>query len=80
MAQYSKEKLFDSSKNHLLGLYALQQTQGKEEVQQFIDQLLSTDHGETETTKALIAFYYNNPELRWNKTFMMKLSAFLKSI
>ncbi len=80
VAQYSKEKLFDSSKNHLLGLYALQQTQGKEEVQQFIDQLLSTDHGETETTKALIAFYYNNPELRWNKTFMMKLSAFLKSI
>lgn len=78
IAQFSKAQLFRSSKNHLLGIYALQQTQGEKEVQQFIEQLLAADHGSSDTTKRLIQFYYNNTELKWNKAFIIKLASFLK--
>ncbi len=78
IAQFSKVQLFLSSKNHLLGIYALQQTQGEKEVQQFIEQLLEADHGSSDTTKELIQFYYNNTELKWNKAFIIKLASFLK--
>ena len=78
IAQFSKEQLFHSSKNHLLGIYALQQTQGDNEVQQFIEQLLKTDHGSSDTTKGLIQFYYNNTVLTWDKAFIKKLASFFK--
>ena len=78
IAQFSKAQLFRPSKNHLLGIYALEQTQGEKEVQQFIEQLLAADHGSSDTTKRLIQFYYNNTELKWNKAFIMKLASFLK--
>jgi hypothetical protein len=61
-----------------LGIYALEQTQGEKEAQQFIEQLLAADHGPSDTTKALIQFYYNNTELRWDKAFITKLTSFLK--
>jgi hypothetical protein len=78
IAQFSKVQLFLSSKNHLLGIYALQQTHGEKEVQQFIEQLLEADQGSSDTTKELIQFYYNNTELKWNKAFIIKLASFLK--
>ena len=78
IAQFSKAQLFRSSKNHLLGIYALQQTQGDNEVQQFIEQLLKTDHGSSDTTKELIQFYYNNTGLTWDKAFIKKLASFFK--
>ena len=78
IAQFSEAQLFHSSKNHLLGIYALQQIQGKKEVQQFIEKLLAADHGSSDTTKGLIQFYFNNIELIWDKAFMMKLASFLK--
>tara|TARA_B100001175_G_scaffold317889_1_gene337274 strand:+ start:2880 stop:5972 length:3093 start_codon:yes stop_codon:yes gene_type:complete len=80
VAEFSKKNFFQSSKNNLLGIYALKQTQGEKEVQQFIAQLLATKHGTTPITKALIEFYYKNPTIEWNKSFVMKLAAFLKSI
>lgn len=80
VADFSKKQLFRSSKNNLLGIYALQQTQGKEQVQQFITQLLASNHGSTDSTQALIQFYYKNSELKWNKTFIMKLEEFLTSL
>jgi len=80
VAEYSKVQLFSPSKNHLLGIYALQQIRGEEEVQQFIGQLLATDHGVTPTTQALIQFYYKNPKVEWSKAFVMKLATFLESI
>ncbi|MAV80357.1 MAG: hypothetical protein CMC22_09765 [Flavobacteriaceae bacterium] len=78
IAKFSKGQLFHSSKNHLLGIYALQKIKGEKEVQQFIEQLLAADHGSSDTTKALIQFYYNNIELSWDKAFIMKLASFLK--
>lgn len=78
IANFSQAQLFRPSKNHLLGIYALEQTQGEKEVQQFIEQLLAADHGPSDTTKALIQFYYNNTELRWDKAFITKLASFLK--
>lgn len=78
IAQFSKAQLFRPSKNHLLGIYALRQTQGEKEVNQFIQQLLEADHSPSETTKSMIQFYYNNTELRWDKAFITKLASFLK--
>ena len=78
IAQFSKAQLFHSSKNHLFGIYALQQTQGEKEALQFIEQLLAADHGSSDTTKEVIQFYFNNTELTWDKAFMMKLASFLK--
>ena len=78
IANFSRAQLFRPSKNHLLGIYALEQTQGEKEAQQFIEQLLAADHGPSDTTKALIQFYYNNTELRWDKAFITKLASFIK--
>jgi hypothetical protein len=78
IAQFSKAQLFHPSKNHLLGIYALQQTQGEKEVNQFIQQLLEADHSPSDITESMIQFYYNNSELRWDKAFITKLASFLK--
>ncbi len=80
IANFSEAQLFRSSKNHLLGIYALQNTHGKKEAQQFIAHLLATDHASENTTQALIQFYYKNPKVEWNKKFVIKLAAFLNSI
>lgn len=80
VATFSKKQMFRSSKNHLLGIYAIQNTQGKKEAKQFIAQLLATDHASENTTQALIQFYYKNPKVEWNRDFVIKLAAFLNSI
>jgi hypothetical protein len=80
IANFSEAQLFRSSKNHLLGIYALQNIHGKKEAQQFIAHLLATDHATENTTQALIQFYYKNPKVEWNKKFVIKLAAFLNSI
>lgn len=79
VAKFSKQQLFKSSKNHLLGIYALTQTQGEKEAQQFIAQLLASQHGSSPQTKALVEFYYTHPKLEWNKNFIGRLSEFLNS-
>jgi hypothetical protein len=60
-----------------LGIYALQQTQGKEEAQEFIAQLLGSKHGMSKTTKELVQYYYENSSLEWNTSFIEKLALFL---
>ncbi|MEK9604161.1 MAG: DUF5107 domain-containing protein [Flavobacteriaceae bacterium] len=77
VAKFSKSQLFRPSKNHLLGIYALQQIQGEEEVQQFIEQLLTSSHGDSDTTKSVVQFYYQNSTLKWEKNFVTKLASFL---
>ena len=79
VAKFSKQQLFKSSKNHLLGIYALAQTQGEKEAQQFIAQLLASQHGSSPQTKALVEFYYTHPKMEWNKNFIGTLSEFLNS-
>ena len=80
IANFSQAQLFGSSKNHLLSIYALKQTQGEKEVKQFIEQLLASNHGNSDTTKSVVQFYYQNPKVGWNKDFVIKLAAFLNSI
>ena len=53
IANFSQAQLFRPSKNHLLGIYALEQTQGEKEVRQFIEQLLAADHGPSDTTSSI---------------------------
>ena len=80
IANFSQAHLFRSSKNHLLGIYAVKQIHGEIKVQEFIKQLLASDHGSSNTTKSLIQFYFKNPKVKWNKAFINNLTAFLKSI
>jgi lipopolysaccharide biosynthesis regulator YciM len=79
VAKFSKQQLFKSSKNHLLGVYALAETQGEKEAQQFIAQLLASQHGSSPQTNALVEFYYTHPKMKWNKNFIGTLSEFLNS-
>jgi Tfp pilus assembly protein PilF len=77
IANFSQAQLFRSSKNHLLGIYALKQTQGEKEVMQFIEQLLASNHGNSDTTQSVVQFYYQNPVLKWDQGFIAQLTAFL---
>ena len=79
VAKYSKKQLFKSSKNHLLGIYAIAQTDGEKEAQQFISQLLASQHGSSPQTKALVEFYYTYPFLEFNRNFIGTLSEFINS-
>jgi lipopolysaccharide biosynthesis regulator YciM len=79
VAKFSKQQLFKSSKNHLLGVYALAETQGEKEAQQFIAQLLASQHGSSPQTNNLVEFYYTHPKMKWNKNFIGTLSEFLNS-
>jgi hypothetical protein len=60
-----------------LGIYALKQTQGEKEVMQFIEQLLASNHGNSDTTQSVVQFYYQNPVLKWDQGFIAQLTAFL---
>lgn len=77
IANFSQAQLFRSSKNHLLGIYALKQTQGEKEVKQFIEQLLASNHGNSFTTQSVVQFYYQNLMVKWNQGFIAKLTTFL---
>jgi len=77
VSDYSREQLSKPSKKHLLGIYALQQTQGEAGAQEFIAQLLDSKHGASDTTKEVVQFYYENSSLDWNKSFVKKVAAFL---
>jgi hypothetical protein len=77
VSNYCVKQLSKPSKKHLLGIYALQQTQGKEEAQEFIAQLLGSKHGMSKTTKELVQYYYENSSLEWNTSFIEKLALFL---
>ena len=77
VSNYSVKQLSKPSKKHLLGIYALQQTQGKEEAQEFIAQLLGSKHGMSKTTRELVQYYYENSSLEWNTSFIEKLALFL---
>ena len=79
VAKYSKKQLFKSSKNHLLGIYAIAQTDGEKDAQQFISQLLASQHGSSPQTKALVEFYYTYPFLEFNRNFIGTLSEFISS-
>ena len=59
--KYSKKQLLKYSKKHLLGIYAIAQTDGEKEAQEFISQLLASQHGSSPQTKALVEFYYSHP-------------------
>ena len=77
VSDYSRKQLSKPSKKHLLGIYALQQTQGEATAQEFIAQLLDSKHGSSDTTKEVVQFYYENSSLDWNKSFVKKVAAFL---
>ena len=77
VTDYSLKQLSIPSKKHLLGIYALQQTQGEATAQEFIAQLLDSKHGASDTTKEVVQFYYENSSLDWNKSFVKKVAAFL---
>jgi len=77
VTDYSLKQLSRPSKKHLLGIYALQQTQGEAAAQEFIAQLLDSKHGSSDTTKEVVQFYYENSSLDWNKSFVKKVAAFL---
>ena len=74
---YSLAQLSNPSKNHLLGIYAIQQIQGEGEAEKFIAQLLESKHGSSSTTQDLIQFYYNNLSIDWDRQFINKLTLFL---
>ena len=77
IAKFSKKQLFEPSKNHLLGIYAIAVTEGEREAQQFVSQLLASKHGATPETQNLVEFYYANLNLEWSKSFILKISEFL---
>ena len=77
VSDYSLKQLSKPSKKHLLGIYALQQTQGEATAQEFIAQLLDSKHGSSDTTKEVVQFYYENSSLDWSKSFVIKVAAFL---
>lgn len=78
ISNYSLKQLSKSTKNHLLGIYAIQQIHGKDKAQEFIAQLLDSKHGASTLTKSVTQFYFKNPSLEWNEPFIRKLAAFLE--
>jgi len=74
---HSEQQLYNPSKKHLLGIYALLLTEGKNAAQEFIAQLLESKHGATKTTENLVQFYYDNSAFEWNSTFLNKLAAYM---
>jgi len=62
-----------------LGIYAIAQTYGEKEAQQFISQLLASQHGSSPQTKALVEFYFTYPFLEFNSNFIGTLSEFINS-
>jgi hypothetical protein len=44
---------------------------------QFIEQLLASNHGNSDTTQSVVQFYYQNPVLKWDQGFIAQLTAFL---
>ena len=76
IAEYSKKQLFKLSKQHLLGIYALQEIEGKESAMNFIEQLIESKNGNHPVTKELIKFYFENNNLKWNKTFIKDILSF----
>lgn len=76
--KYSKEQIFQSSKYHLLGIYALYQIHGKKEVEVFIEQLLESKHGTSAITERVVQYFYQNDQLEWNKKFIFGVIDFLK--
>jgi lipopolysaccharide biosynthesis regulator YciM len=79
VAQFSQQQMLHPSKYHLLGIYALEQTQGKDAAKQFIAQLLASPHGTSAPTKALVAYYFAQPQVEWNKSFIGRLADFLQT-
>jgi len=76
---HSEQQLYNPSKKHLLGIYALLLTEGKNAAQEFIAQLLESKHGATKTTENLVQFYYDNSAFEWNSTFLNKLAAYMNN-
>jgi len=77
IVKISKEQLDKPSNNHLLGIYAIAEINGKEDAKKFVAQLLGSKHGSTTQTKNLVEFYFANLELDWSNNFVLKLSKFL---
>ena len=78
IAEYSKKQLFKLSKQHLLGIYAIQEVEGKESAMNFIEQLIESKNGNHQVTKELIKFYFENNNLKWNKTFIKDIVSFFE--
>ena len=78
IAEYSKKHLFKISKQHLLGIYALQEIEGKEAAMNFIEQLIESKNGDHKVTKELIKFYFENKNLKWNKNFVKNIVSFFE--
>jgi len=76
IAEYSKKQLFKLSKQHLLGIYAIQEVEGKESAMNFIEQLIESKNGNHPVTKELIKFYFENNDLKWNKIFIKDILSF----
>jgi hypothetical protein len=78
IAEYSKKQLFKLSKQHLLGIYAIKEIEGEESAINFIEQLIESKNGNHPVTKELMKFYFENNNLKWNKTFIKDIVSFLE--
>ena len=78
ISNFSLKQFSKPSKNHLLGIYAIQQIHGTEDAKGYIAQLLDSKHGSTNLTRELVQFYFQNPSLKWNEQFIRKLATFLE--
>ncbi|MDC3133145.1 DUF5107 domain-containing protein, partial [Flavobacteriaceae bacterium] len=80
IVEYSLNEMGLFSKNHLLGLYAIEKLNGKDAVKSYLEKLRKSVFGNDQTTDALFRLYFENPSLDWNQNLPDTLINYLQKI